>query len=315
MRLVFCGSGAFAVPSLRAIAAAEREIAEVVTQPARPSGRGRKLTATEVARAAAPMGLKLQEVADINAPPVVEHLRSLGPDVICVVDFGQYIGRAVREIPRSIFNLHGSLLPELRGAAPVNWALIRGYSRTGVTTFEVVAAMDAGPVYLQRAIDIEADEEAPHLAERLADLGAEAVCETLDLLDSGQVEPSPQDQSKATFARKLRKSDGRIDWSAGAAPVCNLVRGCRPWPGAQALYLRPGRSALTVGIERARARPGGVFETGVVDDQWLVGTPDGRVEIEQVKPAGKRAMSWRDFVNGYRVKPGDRFANMSASRD
>jgi len=247
------------------------------------------------------------ESPDVNSAHSVAQLREIAPQIICVVDFGQFIGRRVRQVPQvSIFNLHGSLLPQLRGAAPVNWAIIRGYRRTGVTTFEVVREMDAGPIYLQKDTTIGDQETAEQLAARLAQIGAETVCRTVELLACGRADGVAQDHDQATFAPKLTKADGRIDWSADAVSICNRIRGTWPWPGGQAVFVRSDGRQMPVII--ARARPGqGQGEAGVIDQDLLAGSGSGRVEIIEIKPAGKRLMTWRDFVNGYRVAAGDRF--------
>jgi methionyl-tRNA formyltransferase len=312
MRLVYLGSGSFSVPSLEAILSTQHEVAGIVTQPARPAGRGGKLRPTEVAQAARRAGHDVIECADINADESVAALRAMQPDVICVADFGQLIRPAVVEVAaRGAVNLHASLLPELRGAAPINWALIRGLRKTGVTTFRIVQKMDAGPIYLQAETDILPDETAESLKRRLARIGAELLCRTLDLLADGRAEPEEQDHARATFAPRLKKSDGAIDWSADAEAVCNLVRGTWPWPGAQAVFRRRGGHDVDVTIAAATVAPGeGAGEPGTLGADLAVSAGTGRVQIGRLRPAGKRPMEWRDFVNGYRVQPGDRFGQV-----
>lgn len=308
MRVVFFGSGTFSVPSLRAVLATRHEVVGVFTQPARPAGRGGKLTPTPLAQAARQAGREVLECPDINAEDVAARLRDLAPDVICVVDFGQMIRQHVLDCaPRGAFNLHASLLPKLRGAAPVNWALIRGHERTGVTTFRIVQAMDAGPIYLQVATDVAPDETAEQLKARLAQIGAETVCRTLALPADAWAKPVEQDHAQATFAPRLKKEDGRIDWSADAETICNLIRGTWPWPGGQTVVLCQGgrEVAVTIAAARAEAEPA-ADGPGVFGRDLAVSAGRGRVRIEQLRPAGKRLMEWRDFVNGYRLRPGDR---------
>ncbi len=205
MRVLFCGSGSFALRPLQAIVGSEHEVVGLFTQPARPAGRGGKLRPTRVAEIAGKLGLDVTPCENINAEPVIADIRRIGPDVICVADFGQFIATAVRDAaPLGAFNLHGSLLPELRGAAPVNWAIIRGYRRTGVTTFSLVDRMDAGAIYAQAETDIAPDETAEELRERLSDIGAKLVCETLGLLAGGGAQGRQQDESKATPAPRLK---------------------------------------------------------------------------------------------------------------
>jgi len=307
MRVVYFGSGTFSVPSLRAVLASAHEVVGIYTQPARPAGRGGHARSTPIAEAAGSAGHCAVECPNINAPDVVAELRSLAPDVICVVDFGQFIKQPVLDVPpMGAFNLHGSLLPLLRGAAPVQWALIRGFERTGVTSFRIVLAMDAGPIYLQKAVDIGPEETAEQLKQRLAQLGARAVCQTLDSLADGSAKAVQQDHSRATPAPRLHKADGRIDWSANAATIHNLVRGAWPWPGGQAVVRRQFGRDVPVTIARSKVLPGPVAgPAGTLDAEMAVATGSGRVGIEEIRPAGKRLMTWLDFTNGYRLKAGD----------
>jgi len=312
MRVVFCGSGQFAIPSLRAIADSEHEIVGVLTQPARPRGRGGMLARTPVGELARRMRLNLIETAAINAPESVERIAALSPEVLCVVDFGQMVRAAVRATaPVSTFNLHGSLLPQLRGAAPINWALIRGYQTTGVTTFELADKMDAGPMYLQKSLEIGATDTAEQLRRRLAELGSRVVCETLELLAAGQARPIPQDEARVTMAPRLTKADGLIQWSREVLDVHNLIRGCWPWPAGRAVYPRDDGKETVVSIALSEvASAAGRAVPGTVDEEYLVATGSGRLRIVQIQPAGGRLMAWRDFVNGYRVRPGCVFTSL-----
>ncbi|MHC4561828.1 MAG: methionyl-tRNA formyltransferase [Planctomycetota bacterium] len=316
MRVAFFGSGPFAVPALRALAASAHELVRIVTQPARPAGRGGKLRPTPVARTAEELGCEAVECADVNAAEAVADVAGLSADVICVADFGQMIREPIRRAARrGAFNMHGSVLPELRGAAPVNWAIIRGYARTGVTTFDLVDAMDAGDIYLIKETDIQPQERADELTARLADLGAQAVCETLAGLAAGTLTAALQDHSKKTLAPKLTKADGLIDWQAGATSIRNLIHGTWPWPGGQAVLHRKAGKDMDVTVARAEVVDESQGRPGVFDDDLLVGTGKGRLRILQVKPAGKRLMDWADFVNGCRVAAGDRFSRPEGNRD
>jgi len=317
MRVVFCGSGGFAIPSLRAIVASSHELVGIVTQPARPAGRGGHLRPTPVFQAAAEMGRAAVECANINVAEGVELVAGLQPDVIAVADFGQLIRKAVRDLPPAgSFNLHGSLLPQLRGAAPVNWAIILGQKVTGVTTFALVAKMDAGDIYLQAATDIQPAETAEELRVRLAELGAPLVVRTLDLLAAGGAKPRPQQESQATFARPLTKADGRINWSADAATIRNRVHGTWPWPAARSLFRRKGGREQAVTLVRAEVAEGHVSTpAGMVDGKGAVSTGGGRLRILEIQPAGGRVMTWRDFVNGYRVAEGDRFLSIAPAKE
>ena len=310
MRIVFAGSGTFGVPVLRALSAGEHELAAVVTHPPRPAGRGGKLRATAIAQAAGEMDLPVWECPDINAPETIARLAGLDAEVLCVVDFSQMVRQPARETVRiDAINLHASMLPALRGAAPVNWAIIRGHERIGVTTFSLVDAMDAGAIYVQTAIDIQPAETAAELRLRLADLGAEAVARTLDMLADGRPPGRAQDPANVTFAPRLKKSDGRIDWSAPAEQICGLICGTWPWPGGQAVLRRAGGKDIPAVIARAAVVEGarGDQPPGELDGELNVTAGRGHVGVLEIKPAGKRLMCWRDFVNGYHPQRGDGF--------
>ncbi len=312
MRIVFCGSGPFAVASLRAIAGSNHELVKVITQPARRAGRGGKRRATHVSSAGRELELEVVEVADINSPHTTAMLRSLDADVMCVADFGQMIRADAREGVRlDTFNLHASLLPELRGAAPINWAIIGGHRRTGVTTFSLVDKMDAGGIHLQEQTDIREKETALELRDRLATIGADLVLRTLDLIASGNVRLREQDESRVTLAPRLKKTDGIIDWSQDCVTVRNRIHGTWDWPGAQTIFHGNRSRETRVVIARAVAEQGATAgEPGAVDEDLCVASGSGRIRILDVKPANKRLMSWSDFVNGYRVAQGDRFVGI-----
>jgi methionyl-tRNA formyltransferase len=317
MRLIFCGSGSFAAPSLRAVVEAGHEVAMVVTQPPRPAGRGGHMRPTPLGQDARQLALPVMEVRSINAEDSVAAIGELKPQALCVVDFGQLVRQEVRDLaPLGAFNLHGSLLPELRGAAPVNWAIIRGHGRTGVTTFSLADRMDAGPIYLQEALDIDPAETADQLRQRLAEMGAGVVCRTLQMLSSGSAAPQPQDDSKATSAPKLTKADGRLDFRDDAVSIRNRIHGAWSWPGGQCVFLGRSGRRVPVILAHAGVDPGDShLEPGAVDAQGLAATGRGRLRIEQLQPAGRRLMAWRDFVNGYRVGEGDRFVRIEATGD
>ena len=309
MRVIFCGSGPFAVPSLKAVLAGAHDVVRIVTQPPRPAGRGGVLRPTPVAQAAGELGLAVCPCENINDAAAVEQLASDAADAMVVVDFGQFVREPARRTVRlACFNLHGSLLPELRGAGPVNWAIIRGYERTGVTTFELVDRMDAGPIYLQEATQIGPQETADELKTRLAAMGAQLVTRTLGLLAGGWAQATEQDENRATRAPRLAKSDGAIRWSLPASQVRNLVHGAWPWPGARAVFGHAGDPVRAVTIARAVAHDMAVTAApGCLEEHLYVATGAGAMEILEIQPAGKRLMAWKDFVNGYRVSPGDRF--------
>jgi methionyl-tRNA formyltransferase len=319
MRIVFCGSGSLAVPSLWQVPAAGHQVAGVVTQPARPAGRGGRLRATPVAEAARAAGMEILETPKINSPDSIAWIARRAPDVLVVIDFGQMIRQAARSAARlDAINLHASMLPDLRGAAPVNWAILRGYTKTGISTFSLLDKLDAGPIYVQEELDIRPEETAEELRARCAEAGAAAVLLTLRAIEAG-VRPSPQDESRVTLAPLLHKSDGIIDWTEPARAIRNRVHGAWPWPGGQATFRRRHGPEAQVILARAaaEARRPATFDgpekdggdlAGILDgDLCAVAGGGGRVRVLQIKPAGGRLMDWRDFVNGYRAMPGDRF--------
>ena len=315
MKVLFCGSGRCGLPTLRRLAGDEHQVVGVLTQPPRRAGRGARLRPTPVAELAGQLGLPVKAVEDINDPQVVSEMVAAGADVTVVVDFGQKLGAESRSASRlGAYNMHASLLPELRGAAPINWAIIRGYERTGVTTFRMVDAMDAGEIFSQRQTRIRPEETAEELEARLAELGVETVLETLEKLAAGELRGRPQDHSRATRAPRLRKSDGRIDFAADAVSIRNLIHGTWPWPGGQARYLSPAGRVVDVIIGRARALAGGEVsaQPGTVLDDLTVATGRGRLEILEIKPANRRLIPWRDFINGYRVRAGARFVSVAS---
>jgi methionyl-tRNA formyltransferase len=299
MRVLFYGTPAFALPTLRALLARHRVVA-VVTQPDRPAGRGQRAQAPAVKIAALEHGIPVLQPERLREPGWPERLATHAADVAVVVAFGQILPPAVLAVPRQgSVNVHASLLPRYRGAAPVAWTIIRGERETGITTFQMDAGMDTGPVLLQRATPIGPDETAGDLAERLAVLGAETLLETLDRLEG--LRPVPQDSRSATMAPRLRKEDGSLDWTESAVALAARIRGVNPWPGA--VTVAPsGR----LRIWRARPLPGR-GEPGVltpVDGQVAVGTGAGLLVPLEVQPENRRAMAWDAYLRGARLAPG-----------
>ena len=298
MRIVFFGTPEFAVPSLDTLRRGGHEVSAVVTQPDRPHGRSRsKLVAPPVKDAAVAAGLDVLQperpVGDLFAAT----LRHTGADLGVVVAYGHILRPDILSIPtRGMINVHASLLPRYRGAAPIAWAIICGERETGITTFQMDAGMDTGPLLLQRPTPIGPEETAGELAERLAVLGAEVLLETLDRLDS--LTPRAQESQAATLAPRLRKEDGLLDWTQPAATLAARVRGLNPWPGATTVA--PGGRLL---IWRARAIVGR-GEPGVltaVEGRLVVGTGAGLLEPLEVQPENRRAMDWDAYLRGARL--------------
>jgi methionyl-tRNA formyltransferase len=299
MRVLFYGTPAFALPTLRALLARHRVVA-AVTQPDRPAGRGQRGQAPPVKVVALEHEIPVLQPERLREPGWPERLGAHAADVAVVVAFGQILPPAVLAVPRQgSINVHASLLPRYRGAAPVAWAIIRGERETGITTFQMDTGMDTGPVLLQRTTPIGPDETAGDLAERLAALGAETLLETLDRLEG--LRPAPQDSRSATMAPRLRKEDGSLDWTESAVALAARIRGVNPWPGA--VTVAPGGRLL---IWRARPLPGR-GEPGVltpVDGQVAVGTGAGLLMPLEVQPENRRAMAWDAYLRGARLDPG-----------
>jgi methionyl-tRNA formyltransferase len=257
-----------------------------------------------VKQSALAAGLSVLQPPRLRDPGWPERLAAYGADVAVVVAFGQILPKPVLDAPaRGSINIHASLLPKYRGAAPIQWAIIRGETQTGITTFQMDPGMDTGDVLLMRPTPIDADETAGELSERLAALGAEVIVETLDRLDA--LTPRPQDSSAATLAPRLKKTDGVIDWTKSARDIVNLVRGCNPWPGATT-----ATPVGTLTIRRARAIAGTRRDPGRVvthADGRVIGTDDGLLAPLEVQPENRKPMSWDEWLRGARLADGARF--------
>ncbi|MCX7843916.1 MAG: methionyl-tRNA formyltransferase [Candidatus Bipolaricaulota bacterium] len=294
------------MPALRALA--ERfGVLLVITQPDKPAGRGLKLTPPPVKLAAQELGLPILQPKSINSPESVALLRSLDLDILVTAAFGQLLRPTVLRIPRlGCVNVHASLLPKYRGAAPIHWALIRGEQETGVTTFLMDEGMDTGPILLQRRVAIGPEETAGELERRLAQLGAELAVETVEKLWRGEIEPRPQPPNGPP-APKLHKEDGKIRWEWEARRIHNLVRGLSPRPGAyttwQGELVKVLRTRVVAEGESLGA-PGSILPRR---DRLLVAAGQGVLEVLELQPAGGRVLSGRDFLNGYCREGGGRF--------
>lgn len=305
MRTVFFGTPAIAVPALRALHETTT-VAAVVCQPDRPSGRGLSLTPPAVKVAAAGLGLPVLQPVKVRDGELSARLRGLATDVAVVMAYGRILPEDVLIAPRAgCVNLHASLLPRYRGAAPIQWAVIRGETATGVSLMQMDAGMDTGAVYTTRSLAIGPDETAGELAERLAALAAQIVREDLAAVVAGAVVASPQDPALATYAPPIRSADAVIDWSRSAAEVHALVRGMSPAPGARTAHrsgiLKVHALAL---VPAGRTPPPGVVS--VCDQQVLVGTGAGAVELLRAQCEGRRPQSAADLVNGRALRDGER---------
>jgi len=298
VKVLFYGTPEFALPAFHAVRNAH-EIVTVVTQPDRPAHRGQKLTPPAVKVAAEAAGLPVLQPPRLRDPGWPERLRALGAEVAVVVAFGQILPQAVLDAPaRGSINIHGSLLPKYRGAAPIQWAIIRGETVTGITTFQMDAGMDTGAMLLQAETPIGPEETAGELSARLAPLGARVILDTLARLDTLRATPQPEG---ATLAPRLKKSDGALDWSRPARDLVNLVRGCNPWPGATT-----STPAGPLAVWRARAVDGaGAPGTLVAHERTLaIATGDGALLPLEVQPESRRAVAWDEYLRGARLTAG-----------
>ena len=292
------GSPEFAVPSLRQLHA-QHTLVGVVTQPDRPSGRGKRLSEPAVKQAARELGLALIQPASLRQPEALSTLRAWSPDLVVVAAFGQILRKEVLEMPaHGCLNVHASLLPRHRGAAPVAAAILAGDEQTGVTIMQMDAGLDTGPIVAQREEPILPDDTAGSLSRRLAQIGAALLLEALPGYLAGQIRPRPQDDSQATYARPLRKEDGLLNWGSPATDLARRVRAYQPWPGAFAIW-----QGQPLKILRAHAASGFSARPGLVLDQpggIAVGTGHGALVLEQVQPAGRRPMAATEFARGAR---------------
>lgn len=309
MKIVFCGTPQFAVPSLRALLDAGFEIPLVVSQPDRPSGRGMQVTPTPVKQ------LALERRVEVTQPEKIKNniefrsrLEQIAPEAIVVVAYGRIVPQWMIDLPPlGNINGHASLLPKYRGAAPIQWAIAMGETVTGVTTMKIDAGLDTGDMLLKREIPILPEDTAVTLSPRLAELTAELLVETLPALKAGSVQPQKQDDSQATLAPILKKEDGQVDFSRTAMDIWNRLRGFQPWPGAYTQFR--GKNLTLVSVrpvqQSAEAR---TLHFG--NGHLIVGCGQNTtLELMEVQPEGKKKMAVRDFINGYRPQPGERLGS------
>lgn len=306
MRVVFLGNAPWSVPSLGGLALSRQDAVLVLTRTPRPAGRGKKLTPTPVAEAARRLGLPLMEVDTVRSGDGLDALVDADPDILAVVAYGEILPAAVLQVPRvAPVNVHFSLLPKLRGAAPVQRAILERAETTGVTTIRMNEGMDTGPGLLQIEEPIRPDDTAGTLGGRLAELGGRLLVETLDGLEAGTIVEHAQDDSQATYAPKLTAQDEVINWSEPHVAVLARIRALAPEPGASTTFRGRGLKIFgAVGLSHAtNGPPGEVLTSGAY---LIVGTSDMPVGLEEVQPEGKRRMSGAEFVRGYRPVPGER---------
>jgi methionyl-tRNA formyltransferase len=305
LRIAFLGNDRWSVPSLQAIARSNHEVVAVITAAPKPAGRGNEPRPTPVADSARDAGLPLHEVETVKAGSGAHALASGAPDLLVVVAYGEILPEAALALPAiAPVNLHFSLLPELRGASPVQTALLEGRVGTGVTTIVMDPGMDTGPVILQRAETIEPGDDAGSLGDRLASIGAEVIVETVDLFANGEVEPRPQDEAAATFTKLLGAEDRILRWGEPARDLVNRTRAMAPEPGASARFRGEDLKILRAEAVPAVGEPGTIVDAN--KQGFVVATGEDGFRAIEVAPAGRRRMGASDFVNGYRPAVGER---------
>jgi len=313
LKIIFMGTADFGGPVLEKLTDSRENKIAIITQPDRPQGRGRKILPTPIKKIALDKGLEVFQPENINDEESIKRLKEFNPDVILVVAYGQILSNHILNIPKTgCINIHGSLLPKYRGAAPINRAVINGEKETGITFMFMNKKVDAGDIIFQEKIDISLDETCGELYYRLSALSAEALPKLLEKIKSGKIERISQDIKLVTFARKMNKEDGKIDWSDKGEKVYNLIRGTIPFPGAFTYY--KGRKLK---ITRARFLDDYQGETGTVSlksgrvvkiekDSIFISTGDkGIIKILRLIPAGSKELTAEQFVNGYKIKAGD----------
>lgn len=313
LRIVFCGTPAFGLPALkRLLAESDFSVEAVITQPDRPSGRGQKISGSPIKDAALAAGIQVYQPEKIRSDSAREFLKHLAPDAVVIIAYGQIIPGDLLEIPRlGWINLHASLLPKYRGAAPIQRAIANGETRTGLTTMQIDAGLDTGPILDQIEMDIGPEETAPQLSDRMAEAGAPLMLGTLRRLDQAKIQPRSQDNSRATLAPPLKREEGLIDWSKPAPSIYNQIRAFDPWPGAFThfrerichIWGRPVEPPQVI----KRGEPGAILADK--ENIFVVCGATTCLRLEFVKPEGRNRMTAREFSSGARFKPGERFAS------
>ena len=310
MNIVFMGTPNFSLPTLQQLYESNHNIQLVVTQPDRPKGRGLELSFPPVKQFALEKGLPIIQPEKLSNPEIVYTLGELNADIFVVVAFGQILGESLLTLPRHFcINLHSSLLPKYRGAAPINWAIINGEKETGVTTMKMDSGLDTGDILLTSKVPIRSKDDAQSLHDILAFKGASLVLETLRRLDSGTLGPIPQDSGLSTYAPKLKKEDGLINWHESALKIHNRVRGLSPWPSAFS-FLESKRFRICkteIKIGDPIDRPGNIIRTTAYGIE--VGTGDGTIVVTELQLEGKKRMAAKSFLAGHKIVIGTKFDN------
>lgn len=306
LRIIFMGTPHFACPTLQMLLDRGENVITVVTQPDRPKGRGQQMQFPPVKELALNHNIPVMQPVKIRAPEAVEAVRALAPDLIIVVAFGQILPKELLDIPRyGCINVHASLLPRYRGAAPLNWCIINGERETGITTMLMDVGLDTGDMLLKKTTAITPEDDATSLHDRLSALGAETMAGTLDLLQAGELRPEKQDDSLSCYAPMLKKELGEINWDSPSEKIINLLRGVTSWPGAYTKIDGKVVKIHKVHAGSGEGTPGEILKTGKSGIE--AATADGSIIIEELQLEGKKRLKAAEFLAGYRVDPGNFF--------
>jgi methionyl-tRNA formyltransferase len=314
LKIIFFGTGDLGVPALERLIELDIKPSLIITAPDKPAGRGLKLSHSPIKEVALRAGLEIYQPEAVNAPEVVEHLRRYQADLGIIIAYGQKINAVLIDVfPHGIINLHASLLPKYRGAAPINWAIINGEKETGLTVMQINEQIDAGTILNQVSMPIDPMIRADELYVELAKLGPDVLLKTLEQIQQGTLTPTMQDPQKVTKAPKLSKKLAIIDWTGPAGTIADFIRGLWPWPAASSDYVSCSGKATPIQFARTqllRENPPASASPGCILDDFTVATGAGRLKILEIKPAGSKLMNWQDFINGRHVKPGDKFVSL-----
>jgi methionyl-tRNA formyltransferase len=316
MNIVYLGSGEFGIPALNALLNSGHNLSLIITQPPAPAGRGKLHCPTAVSSWAQTHLIPFIEADNVNCEELLERIENARPDLLVVIAFGQKLCPGLTNLaPKGAINVHASLLPKYRGAAPINWAIINGETTTGLSIITLADKMDAGKILAQSQTAIGPDETAGQLHDRLAELAAPLLLETIEKISAGTATYTEQDHSKATIARKLRKSDGLLDFSEPAEVLARKIRGLWPWPGASANYTSL-KTNKTVRVTIAMANVVHLsskshLPTGTLDNDLNIICGQDALKITRIKPSGSALMDFASFVNGRQTQPGDRFSQIT----
>ncbi len=303
-QILFMGTSFFACPSLEKLLG-KGEVVGVFTQPDKPQGRGLKVRVSPVKALALKNDLPIYQPENINQEEYFELIKKIAPDIIVVVAFGQILSPRILDLPKwGCINLHASLLPKYRGAAPINWAIIQGERVTGVTTMLMDQGLDTGDILMQQKLDILPEENAGELHDRLAQLGAETLIETIEKWKKGEIVPQKQEESEATYAPPLKKEDGLIDWGKPAEIIYNQIRGMNPWPGAYTFLAGKRLKVFQTKLIKkvSRKKPGTVLD--ITDEGIVVGTGEGRLLLTEIQLESRKRISADKFLRGYPIPAG-----------